>query len=55
MSMQRKTEENGRRRICMRSVKAIIALTLILMLLCGTAAAETWKVAEGKTADRGNG
>ena len=44
--MQRKTEENGRRRICMRSVKAIIALTLILMLLCGTAVAETWKVAE---------
>lgn len=30
----------------MRSVKVIIAAVLVLILLCGTAAGETWKVAE---------
>ena len=30
----------------MRSVKVIIAVALVLMLLCGTAAGETWRAAE---------
>ena len=30
----------------MRSAKVIIAVALVLMLLCGTAAGETWRAAE---------